>query len=151
MKPLKSWKSLPIMPRWRTDSAMQATIIGCCPCSAWILLEVRHLYTLHYSFYCRVWWICLLLLIVFSTSNSGSEDQRNGMLKKFEHFQHLAELYHVYHSIQRFMVSPAAAVDLNFSHSGKKWEELFESCDCYVIWKHFRLLKMCPFQFRLIF
>lgn len=41
------------------------------------------------------------------------------MLKKFEHFQHLAELYHVYHSIQRFMVRPAAAVDPNFSHSEK--------------------------------
>lgn len=54
-----------------------------------------------------------------STSNSGSEDQRNGMLKKFEHFQQLAELYHVYHSIQRFMVRPAAAVDPHFSHSEK--------------------------------
>lgn len=60
-----------------------------------------------------------LLLVVFSTSNSGSEDQRNGMLKKFEHFQQLAELYHVYHSIQRFMVRPAAAVDPHFSHSEK--------------------------------
>lgn len=39
------------------------------------------------------------------------------MLKKFEHFQHLAELYHVYHSIQRFMVRPAAAIDPNVSHS----------------------------------
>uniref|UniRef100_H3DKP0 Intraflagellar transport protein 122 homolog n=1 Tax=Tetraodon nigroviridis TaxID=99883 RepID=H3DKP0_TETNG len=36
----------------------------------------------------------------------GSEDQRKGMLKKFERFQHLAELYHVYHSIQRFMDEP---------------------------------------------
>lgn len=41
------------------------------------------------------------------------------MLKKFEHFQHLAELYHVYHSIQRFMVRPAAAVDPNLSYSDK--------------------------------
>lgn len=57
-----------------------------------------------------------------SPSNSGSDEQRNGMLRKFEHFQHLAELYHVYHSIQRFMVSPAAAVDLNFSTFGDKNE-----------------------------
>lgn len=55
----------------------------------------------------------------FSTSNSGSEEQRNEMLKKFEHFQHLAELYHIYHSIQRFMVRDAAAVDPNLSYSDK--------------------------------
>lgn len=41
------------------------------------------------------------------------------MLKKFEHFQHLAELYHIYHSIQRFMVRAAAAVDPNLSYSDK--------------------------------
>ncbi|KAL7398827.1 hypothetical protein ABVT39_015828 [Epinephelus coioides] len=35
-----------------------------------------------------------------------SEDQRDEMLKKFERFQHLAELYHVYHSIQRYTDEP---------------------------------------------
>ncbi|CAG11335.1 unnamed protein product, partial [Tetraodon nigroviridis] len=46
---------------------------------------------------------CHIFYIKF---HSGSEDQRKGMLKKFERFQHLAELYHVYHSIQRFMDEP---------------------------------------------
>ncbi|KAF0036119.1 hypothetical protein F2P81_011431 [Scophthalmus maximus] len=35
-----------------------------------------------------------------------SEEQRDEMLKKFEHFQHLAELYHVYRSIQRYTDEP---------------------------------------------
>ncbi|XP_054464764.1 intraflagellar transport protein 122 homolog [Anoplopoma fimbria] len=35
-----------------------------------------------------------------------SEDQREEMLKKFERFQHLAELYHVYRSIQRYTDEP---------------------------------------------
>uniref|UniRef100_A0A3Q4C0N9 Intraflagellar transport protein 122 homolog n=1 Tax=Mola mola TaxID=94237 RepID=A0A3Q4C0N9_MOLML len=33
-------------------------------------------------------------------------DQRDEMLKKFERFQHLAELYHVYRSIQRYTDEP---------------------------------------------
>lgn len=37
-------------------------------------------------------------------SESESEEQRGEMLKKFERFQHLAELYHVYRSIQRYTV-----------------------------------------------
>lgn len=37
-------------------------------------------------------------------SEAESEDQRDEMLKKFERFQHLAELYHVYRSIQRYTV-----------------------------------------------
>lgn len=37
-------------------------------------------------------------------SETESEDQRDEMLKKFERFQHLAELYHVYRSIQRYTV-----------------------------------------------
>uniref|UniRef100_A0A8D3DWU7 Intraflagellar transport protein 122 homolog n=1 Tax=Scophthalmus maximus TaxID=52904 RepID=A0A8D3DWU7_SCOMX len=37
------------------------------------------------------WWICCSL---------------DEMLKKFEHFQHLAELYHVYRSIQRYTDEP---------------------------------------------
>lgn len=64
---------------------------------------------------------CHIFYIKF---HSGSEDQRKGMLKKFERFQHLAELYHVYHSIQRFMVRTVAAVDPNFSHSEKS-EEIY--------------------------
>uniref|UniRef100_A0A8C3AFV2 Intraflagellar transport protein 122 homolog n=1 Tax=Cyclopterus lumpus TaxID=8103 RepID=A0A8C3AFV2_CYCLU len=35
-----------------------------------------------------------------------SDDQRDEMLKKFERFQHLAELYHVYRSIQRYTDEP---------------------------------------------
>uniref|UniRef100_A0A665T4N4 Intraflagellar transport protein 122 homolog n=1 Tax=Echeneis naucrates TaxID=173247 RepID=A0A665T4N4_ECHNA len=35
-----------------------------------------------------------------------SEEQRNEILKKFERFQHLAELYHVYRSIQRYTDEP---------------------------------------------
>uniref|UniRef100_A0A3B3BRP5 Intraflagellar transport protein 122 homolog n=1 Tax=Oryzias melastigma TaxID=30732 RepID=A0A3B3BRP5_ORYME len=35
-----------------------------------------------------------------------NEDQRNEMLTKFERFQHLAELYHVYHSVQRYTDEP---------------------------------------------
>lgn len=34
-----------------------------------------------------------------------SEEQRTEMLTKFDRFQHLAELYYVYHSIQRYTVS----------------------------------------------
>uniref|UniRef100_A0A672IRX5 Intraflagellar transport protein 122 homolog n=1 Tax=Salarias fasciatus TaxID=181472 RepID=A0A672IRX5_SALFA len=35
-----------------------------------------------------------------------SEEQKDEMLKKFERFQHLAELYHVYRSIQRYTDEP---------------------------------------------
>uniref|UniRef100_A0A3Q3KMC4 Intraflagellar transport protein 122 homolog n=1 Tax=Monopterus albus TaxID=43700 RepID=A0A3Q3KMC4_MONAL len=35
-----------------------------------------------------------------------SEEQRDEMLKKFGRFQHLAELYHVYHSIQHYTDEP---------------------------------------------
>uniref|UniRef100_A0A8C4EM69 Intraflagellar transport protein 122 homolog n=1 Tax=Dicentrarchus labrax TaxID=13489 RepID=A0A8C4EM69_DICLA len=35
-----------------------------------------------------------------------ARDQREEMLKKFERFQHLAELYHVYRSIQRYTDEP---------------------------------------------
>ncbi|KAK2897463.1 intraflagellar transport protein 122 homolog [Channa argus] len=35
-----------------------------------------------------------------------SEEQRDEMLRKFERFQHLAELYHVYRSIQRYTDEP---------------------------------------------
>lgn len=49
-----------------------------------------------------------------------SEEQRDEMLKKFARFQHLAELYHVYRSIQRYTVRNAA-VDPNLAFSsGKK-------------------------------
>ncbi|CAB1442567.1 unnamed protein product [Pleuronectes platessa] len=34
------------------------------------------------------------------------EEQRDEMLKKFQHFQHLAEVYHIYRSIQRYMDEP---------------------------------------------
>ena len=37
-----------------------------------------------------------------------SEEQEAEMRRKFERFQRLAELYHVYHSIQRYTVRPAA-------------------------------------------
>uniref|UniRef100_A0A8B9GZT4 Intraflagellar transport protein 122 homolog n=1 Tax=Astyanax mexicanus TaxID=7994 RepID=A0A8B9GZT4_ASTMX len=35
-----------------------------------------------------------------------NEEKKEEMLKKFHCFQHLAELYHVYHSIHRYMVEP---------------------------------------------
>ncbi|NXT85018.1 IF122 protein, partial [Zapornia atra] len=35
-----------------------------------------------------------------------SEQQKTEMLGKFHHFQHLAEVYHVYHSIQRYTEEP---------------------------------------------
>ncbi|KAM6387306.1 intraflagellar transport protein 122 homolog isoform 1-T1 [Pluvialis apricaria] len=35
-----------------------------------------------------------------------NEQQRTEMLQKFHHFQHLAEIYHVYHSIQRYTEEP---------------------------------------------
>ncbi|XP_051524720.1 intraflagellar transport protein 122 homolog isoform X2 [Myxocyprinus asiaticus] len=35
-----------------------------------------------------------------------NEEKKNDMLKKFHSFQHLAELYHVYHSIHRYMSEP---------------------------------------------
>lgn len=41
------------------------------------------------------------LCVFVSTDN---EEKREEMLKKFHSFQHLAELYHVYHSIHRYMV-----------------------------------------------
>lgn len=43
-----------------------------------------------------------LLFPCMSEPESG--DQSNEMLKKFDRFQHLAELYHVYRSIQRYTV-----------------------------------------------
>ncbi|XP_049608831.1 intraflagellar transport protein 122 homolog [Syngnathus scovelli] len=39
-----------------------------------------------------------------------NEDQREEMLKKFEHFQTLAELYHVYHPIQRYTDEPFSSL-----------------------------------------
>ncbi|XP_059571923.1 intraflagellar transport protein 122 homolog isoform X2 [Alligator mississippiensis] len=36
----------------------------------------------------------------------ANEQQKTEMLQKFHHFQHLAELYHVYHSIQRYTEEP---------------------------------------------
>lgn len=60
--------------------------------------------------------VCVLRSAAFAES----EDQREEMLKKFARFQHLAELYHVYRSIQRYTVRNAA-VDPNLAFSsGKK-------------------------------
>ncbi|XP_054629542.1 intraflagellar transport protein 122 homolog isoform X3 [Dunckerocampus dactyliophorus] len=39
-----------------------------------------------------------------------NEAQRDEMLKKFEHFQSLAELYHVYHPIQRYTDEPFSSL-----------------------------------------
>jgi hypothetical protein len=46
---------------------------------------------------------------VFDTSSppllhTADPDQKDTMLDKFHHFQHLAELYHGYHAIQRYTV-----------------------------------------------
>lgn len=54
------------------------------------------------------YWLSLSLLLHLCLSESESEDQRDEMLKKFERFQHLAELYHVYRSIQRYTVRTCA-------------------------------------------
>ncbi len=38
-------------------------------------------------------------------SSLDNSEKKEEMLKKFHSFQHLAELYHVYHSVHRYMVS----------------------------------------------
>ncbi|XP_049437471.1 intraflagellar transport protein 122 homolog isoform X3 [Epinephelus fuscoguttatus] len=48
----------------------------------------------------------MLSMQCLDIARAESEDQRDEMLKKFERFQHLAELYHVYHSIQRYTDEP---------------------------------------------
>uniref|UniRef100_A0A668W102 Intraflagellar transport protein 122 homolog n=1 Tax=Oreochromis aureus TaxID=47969 RepID=A0A668W102_OREAU len=44
-----------------------------------------------------------------------AKEQRGEMLKKFERFQHLAELYHVYRSIQRYTVRIRYTLSLHFA------------------------------------
>lgn len=77
---------------------MRATTTGCCPCSAWTSPEVRG----HRQ---RVQSLTPHRLSSTCVCTSESEDQREEMLRKFGRFQHLAELYHVYRSIQRYTVS----------------------------------------------
>ncbi|XP_040048107.2 intraflagellar transport protein 122 homolog isoform X1 [Gasterosteus aculeatus] len=48
----------------------------------------------------------MLSMQCMDIARAESEDQRDEMLKKFERFQHLAELYHVYRSIQRYTDEP---------------------------------------------
>lgn len=47
------------------------------------------------------------------------------MLKKFERFQHLAELYHVYRSIQRYAVRTFFTLSTSLMHiqTRQTWEE----------------------------
>ncbi|XP_054694086.1 intraflagellar transport protein 122 homolog isoform X2 [Grus americana] len=42
----------------------------------------------------------------FEEAQKENEKQTTEMLQKFHHFQHLAEVYHVYHSIQRYTEEP---------------------------------------------
>lgn len=59
-------------------------------------------------------------------SEPESEDQRDEMLKKFERFQRLAELYYVYRSIQRYTVRMYYFVGLNLSlifHNQRRWKQ----------------------------
>lgn len=56
-----------------------------------------------------------MLLVFLFLFESESEEQRDEMLKKFERFQHLAELYHVYRSIQRYTVRTRYFVNLNLT------------------------------------
>lgn len=51
-----------------------------------------------------IYMFSLNILLHLCLTETESEDQRGEMLKKFERFQHLAELYHVYRSIQRYTV-----------------------------------------------
>ncbi|XP_034446524.1 intraflagellar transport protein 122 homolog isoform X2 [Hippoglossus hippoglossus] len=48
----------------------------------------------------------MLSMQCLDIARAEDEEQRDEMLKKFEHFQHLAELYHVYRSIQRYTDEP---------------------------------------------
>ncbi|KAG8002573.1 hypothetical protein GBF38_015038 [Nibea albiflora] len=59
----------------------------------------------------------------FEEAQKESEDQRDEMLKKFERFQHLAELYHVYRSIQRYTSQKLGAYKLA-RYSYEKLQEL---------------------------
>lgn len=47
---------------------------------------------------------CSLRLTPMLLPPTENEGQQTEMLQKFHHFQHLAEVYHVYHFIQRYTV-----------------------------------------------
>ncbi|KAM8799678.1 intraflagellar transport protein 122 homolog isoform 2-T2 [Eudromia elegans] len=49
------------------------------------------------------YWLLSMQCVDIAQEN---EQQTNEMLQKFHHFQHLAEVYHVYHSIQRYTEEP---------------------------------------------
>lgn len=57
----------------------------------------------------------IFLFFLVCLSEPESEDQRDEMLKKFERFQRLAELYYDYRSIQRYTVRMYYFVGLNLS------------------------------------
>ena len=59
----------------------------------------------------------LIILLFLCLFEAEDEEQRDEMLKKFEHFQHLAELYHVYRSIQRYTVRTWYDVKLNLAQT----------------------------------
>lgn len=48
--------------------------------------------------------ICLDECEYIYISSLDNTEKKEEMLKKFHSFQHLAELYHVYHSVHRYMV-----------------------------------------------
>lgn len=45
-----------------------------------------------------------LLTLLFRSPRAADPAQEASMLGKFHHFQHLAELYHGYHAIHRYLV-----------------------------------------------
>ncbi|RXN12603.1 intraflagellar transport protein 122-like [Labeo rohita] len=49
------------------------------------------------------YWMLSMQCLDIARDNSEKKDE---MLKKFHSFQHLAELYHVYHSVHRYMSEP---------------------------------------------
>ncbi|XP_064579791.1 intraflagellar transport protein 122 homolog isoform X2 [Zonotrichia leucophrys gambelii] len=49
------------------------------------------------------YWMLSMQCLDIAQENEG---QQNEMLQKFHHFQHLAEVYHVYHFIQRYTEEP---------------------------------------------
>ncbi|XP_016156929.1 PREDICTED: intraflagellar transport protein 122 homolog isoform X1 [Ficedula albicollis] len=51
----------------------------------------------------RYYWMLSMQCLDIARENAG---QQTEMLQKFHHFQHLAEVYHVYHFIQRYTEEP---------------------------------------------
>lgn len=147
MKPLKSWNNLPTMQWWRTDSATQGTITGCCLCSVWTLPEVSHLWTLHHSFYCSVWCIhhafphqiqevksrgrkCWRSLSISNISLSSTTSITPFSVSWWEPLQPLTQIFHIQTNVRRIIQKGQSS---------------------HVISEHFPPLEVCPFHYWPIF